>query len=294
MHVFRHYDQAELELQYNSAARSPELSAQRDARAAKVDAEAAEVRRTAKARLDLAYGRHPREKIDFFAAERAGGPLLVYIHGGYWKQRYKDEHAWMAPAFTARGINFATLGYPLCPEVRIGEIVGSCRRALAFLAGKADELAFNVDNVNVAGHSAGGHLTAMMGMTDFSQHGSAAGLVKSATCISGLYDLEPLRLVTHNKELNIRAEDVEPLSPLRHTPQPGVVVNITVGDQEADEFVRNTIELGEAWSAKGVDVTMVDAAGFHHFDILDEFARAGRPMFNRVVDVIESQRGPKS
>ena len=131
MQVFRHYDQAALELQYDSGNRSPELGAIRDARAARVDAESARVRASARSRLDVAYGPHAREKIDVFQAEKPGGPVLAFIHGGYWKQRSKDEFAWMAPAFTAHGINLANIGYPLCPEVRIGDIVASCRKAMA-------------------------------------------------------------------------------------------------------------------------------------------------------------------
>jgi arylformamidase len=190
-------------------------------------------------------------------------------------------------SFTSRGVSLATIGYPLCPEVRIRDIVDSVRRALAFLYGKAADLGFDPGRIHAAGHSAGGHLTAMMAATDFSRHGGPADLVKSATCVSGLYDLEPLRLVKHNAELKIREADVGPLSPVRLKPRDGVVVNLTVGDLEAEEFVRNTVELGEAWRKTGGDVTMVEARGLYHFDILDHFAAPGKPIHERVMSVME-------
>ncbi len=287
MKVFRHYTQAELELQYDSGARSPELTATRDARQKRVGAEAAEVRKAAKAKLDVVYGPHTREKIDVFQSASPNAPLMAFIHGGYWKQRAKDEFAWMAPAFTKRGIAFASIGYPLCPEVRIGDIVGSVRRALVHLSNNAAALGFDPARIHVAGHSAGGHLAAMMAATDFAALGGPAGLVKSATCVSGLYDLEPLAMVKVNQDLKIQPGDIAPLSPLRLTPRAHVTLNATVGDQEAPEFVRHTTELIAAWREKGADVTESAAPGFHHFNVLDEFGRAGRPMFERVAKVIE-------
>lgn len=286
MKVFRHYTQSELELQYDSGARSPELNATREARQKRIDAEAVEVRRTAKAHLDVVFGSHAREKIDVFPAAKANAPLMAFIHGGYWKQRSKDEFAWMAPAFNKAGIAFASIGYPLCPEVRIGDIVGSVRRALVHLANNASSLGFDAKRIHVAGHSAGGHLAAMMATTDFAQHGGATDLVKSATCVSGLYDLEPLAMVKVNQELKIQHADIAPLSPMRLAPRPHVTINATVGDQEAAEFVRHTKELITHWRERGAAVTEIAAPGFHHFNVLDELGRTGRPMFERVVKVI--------
>jgi arylformamidase len=286
MKVFRNYTQSQLELQYDSGARNPELNAKREARQKRVEAEAAEIRRTAKAHLDVVYGRHVREKIDVFPAASAKAPLMAFIHGGYWKQRSKAEFAWMAPAFNEAGIAFASIGYPLCPEVRIGDIVGSVRRALVHLSSNASSLGFDGNRIHVAGHSAGGHLTAMMAATDFAQHGGPPDLVKSATCVSGLYDLEPLAMVKVNQDLKIVPADLDPLSPVRLTPRPHVTINATVGDQEAEEFVRNTKELITAWRGRGAEVTEIAAPDFHHFDILDEFGRMGRPMFERVRQVM--------
>ena len=286
MNVFRHYTQSALELEYDSGARSPELTAKRDERAAGVDAEAASIRKTAKSKLDVPYGPHAREKIDVYQPDKPGGPLLAFIHGGYWKQRSKDEFAWMAPAFTARGMAFASIGYPLCPEVRIGDIVSSVRRALLHLSREAKVLGFDAARIHVAGHSAGGHLAAMMAATDFAALGATHDLVKSATCESGLYDLEPLRLVKVNQDLRIEQRDIETLSPMRLAPRSHVKINLTVGDLEGEEFVRNTKELGRAWQARGAELTEVAAPGRYHFDILDDLGRAGRPMFERVVKVM--------
>ncbi len=286
MKVFRHYDQAALELQYDGAARSPELTAFRDARTARIDAMSGRVRGTARADLDVAYGTHPRERIDIFHAGRSGAPLLAFIHGGYWKQRSKNEFAWMAPAFTEAGVAFASIGYPLCPEVRIGDIVRSIRNALLYLAKEGDGHGIDPARIHVAGHSAGGHLAAMMATTDFAALGGPGDLLKSATCVSGLYDLEPLRLVKVDKELRISLQDIAELSPMRLTPLAHVAIATTVGGVEGEEFMRNTRELTDAWRARGAEVAEVAAPGFHHFNVLDELGEAGKPMHAHVMHVI--------
>jgi arylformamidase len=286
MTVFRHYDQAALELQYDGAARNPDLAALRDARTVRIDALAEYVRAAATADLDVAYGSHPRERIDIYRAARSDAPLLAFIHGGYWKQRSKNEFAWMAPAFTRSGVTFASIGYPLCPEVRIGDIVQSVHAALLYLAKEAARHGIDAARIHVAGHSAGGHLAAMMATTDFAARGGPADLVKSATCVSGLYDLEPLRLVKVNKDLRITPEDVEALSPMRLAPRPHVVIATTVGAAEGEEFQRQTRELTEAWLRRGAAVTEVAAPGFHHFNLLDELGESGKPMHAHVMRLI--------
>ena len=287
MKVFRDYDQAALEIQYDGSAREPQLTRIRDERAARIEAEAAHVRGSARAWLDVAYGAHPRERIDVFPAPaRPDAPLMAFIHGGYWRLRSKDEFAWMAPAFTGAGIAFASVGYPLCPQVRIGDIVASVRRALLHLASEAGALGLDPGRIHVGGHSAGGHLAAMLACTDFAALGAPPDLVKSATCVSGLYDLEPLRLVRMNRELGLTAADVAPLSPVRLSPRRHVRIVTTAGSAEGAEFLRHTHELTAAWRAKGADVTEVAAPGFYHFDILDELGRAGRPVFDAVTAFI--------
>jgi arylformamidase len=126
----------------------------------------------------------------------------------------------------------------------------------------------------------------MMATTDFAALGGPGDLVKSASCVSGLYDLEPLRLVKVNKDLRISPEDVETLSPMRLAPQPHVTVATTVGAAEGEEFLRHTRELTDAWRRRGAAVAEVAAPGFHHFDVLDELGEAGRPMHAHVMRVI--------
>ena len=199
--LYHGYDQAALNDQYKVA--RPELQAARDARAARTDAESDTVRRDRPRLLDFVYGIHERERLDIYPTEDDFAPLVVFIHGGYWKSRSKDQFAYLAPTFTDRGYNFVALGYPLAPEVALGDIVASCRKAIHWLLSYPSGLRFDPTRVHVIGHSAGAHLAAMMMATHWPDHALPVETIKTATCISGLYDLAPLRLVSELKVLGL-------------------------------------------------------------------------------------------
>jgi arylformamidase len=288
MLVFRDYDQQALELQYDTGARSPEIAALRDARVKRTEEASTHVRATAQCQLDLRYGDHPRETFDLFLSGASRAPLLIFVHGGYWRMRSKTEFSYLAPPYLARGINFAVLNYPLCPEVRLSSVVSSCRRALLHIARQARSLDTDAGSIHLAGHSAGAHLAAMMMATDWGTLGAPRCLLKSVTAVSGLYDLAPLKLVKVNADLRLDDREVATLSPVRLEPKIRVPLTLTVGDAEAEEFRRQTEELAAAWG-RLVPVDIMPAPGFYHFNILDEFAQPGRPLFERVASLVRSR-----
>jgi arylformamidase len=286
--VFRDYDRTALEAQYTVT--RPELQSRRDARAARCDAACDEVRRARPRLLDFVYGIHARERLDIYPTEDDFAPLVVFIHGGYWRSRSKDQFAYLAPTFTDRGANFAALGYPLAPEVRLADIVASCRKAIHWLLSYPSGLRFDPTRVHVVGHSAGAHLAAMMLATDWPQYALPAGTIKSATCISGLYDLEPLRRVRHLRDLRIDATEARTLSPARLTPPKGARLVAAVGGEETAEFHRHTKELATAWKRTGVRVTAPAARGYYHFDVLDALTDPKAALHKAAMQAIRSPR----
>jgi arylformamidase len=283
--MVRDYDQAALDLQYDVGAHYAGMEAFRERHAAERAAANARARGQGYAMLDIPYGAHGREKLDHFRGA-AGAPLLAYIHGGYWRSRDRSDFSFLAPPWVARGIHVACLGYPLCPEVRLGRIVDSCRQALAFLATEAKDFGFDAARIHVAGHSAGGHLAAMMMATDWQALGLPADLLKSGTAISGIYDLAPLALTKINADIKLDAGEIASLSPIRLAPRHRGPLIVTYGGKETDEFARQAGDFAAAWRRQAKTVSEIASPGFYHFNAVDQLAEPASALFQAVVEAI--------
>jgi acetyl esterase/lipase len=221
-------------------------------------------RRARGGRLDLAYGAGPRQRLDVFPCGAAGAPTLVYIHGGYWQANDKEPYAFLGEALLPAGITLALVEYTLAPAAPLDAIVSEVRAAVDWVIGHAREHGGDPDRVFVAGHSAGGHLTAMA-MVDPRVAGGVA--------ISGIYDLEPIRLNYLNDKLGLDAEEAARLSPIRHLPARAAPLVVTVGGDELPELVRQSEEYAAAWRGRGLPGRYARLPGHDHFSILEELAR---------------------
>jgi acetyl esterase/lipase len=222
------------------------------------------IRQRPGAQLDLRYGDGARHRLDVFPCGRSAAPTLVYIHGGYWQMNDKEPYAFLGEGVLAAGLNLAVIEYTLAPAVRLDEIVREVRSAVAWVIDHAKELAGDPARVFVSGHSAGGHLTAMA-MTDTRVAGGVA--------ISGIYDLEPIRLNYLNDKLQLDIAEADRNSPVRHLPSGSAPLVVTVGLGELPELVRQSAEFAEAWRRAGLPGSYLPVAGHDHFSILEELAR---------------------
>lgn len=253
--------------------------------------ESAQVRRSRAALLDLAYGDASGERLDFFPTNRSDAPLLVFIHGGWWRSLDKSDFSFVASPYVHAGINVAVTNYTLAPQASIADIVLQQLRAIAWLYRNADKYDFDPNRIVVAGHSAGAHLSAMAmaALWPAFESGLPADLVKGGILLSGLYDLEPVRHADFvNVDLKLGAEDIAPLSPAR-MPQAHDAPFITaVGALESEEFQRQNALLGQAWKANHrLDVPL---PGINHLTICDAFATPGHALCEATIALAESIR----
>ena len=247
-------------------------------------AQSVKIRASGIGRLDIAYGSSPNERLDFFPAAAPGGPLLVFIHGGYWRSRSRTEYAWLAPPYLAQGINVALIDYDLAPAVSIDTIVLQTLRALEWLWRAADEQGFDASRIHVAGHSAGGHLVAMAMSALWPRWDPdlPADLVKGGIAISGIYDLEPLVHASFvNQDLKLDNKSAFRLSPAWMPPATQAPLITCVGGEESSEFLRQTRLL--AARRKPVLRADVPAPGRNHFTVLDALADPGHALFRQTV-----------
>jgi arylformamidase len=270
-----------LESEYNPRLRVPEFAQffarwQQSARAA---------RETLKARLDLRYGPAPAERLDFFpapaSASGAASPVLIFLHGGYWRALDKDDFSWIAPPYVAEGICVAVVNYGLAPGTSLLAIVEQVRRACAWLHLNSRALNVDFSRMVCAGHSAGGHLTAMMIATDWPGVWATfpQRLLSAAVTLSGLFDLEPLtRAEFLRHDLNLNPVLARALSPAFLPWRNEVPVLRAVGARESDEFHRQSALLGEHWP-RACERPLLDVADCNHFSIVDSFATPGSELF---------------
>ena len=282
MEIYRGYSEATLDAQYNLRKSVPDSAEQ----IAHREAASARTRDTVPCRLDIAYGTGAAEKLDLFPPTSTGGgqagggqagggaPALIYIHGGYWHLSDKSDTSYIAPAITAAGIAFVSLNYALAPSAGIDQMVDQTRAAIAFVWRNASELGIDRDRICVSGHSAGGHLTAMAAAADWTAIGPGlpADLIKGACALSGLYDLEPVRLCYVNDVLALDEATARRNSPILREPAMNGPILLAVGADETDEFRRHQAAFADRWQALGADIRAMEIPGTHHYTIIHALA----------------------
>lgn len=251
--------------------------------------ESALVRRTQAGLLDLSYGTADKERLDFYPAYDTGAPLLVFIHGGWWRSLDKSDFTFIVPAYRHAGFNVALTNYTLAPEASIDDITMQQVRALAWLYKNADRLEFDRRRIVVAGHSAGAHLAAMMMAAHWSVFSDELphDLIKGGVLMSGLYDLDPVRHAAFvNVDLKLDERSALKLSPA-WMPQSHPAPFITaVGDQESEEFQRQTTLIAQSWP-QGFRQS-IPLHGMNHLTICDGFGDPVHPLCTATCELLQS------
>ena len=275
-----------LERMYNNRMRVPEHGAY----FARWAAQSALVRKHLPCELDVPYGPAARERLDAFAAPRGEGaaPLVVFIHGGYWKALDKSFHGFIAESLHAAGAAVVLPNYSLCPQASIPEITLQMVRALAWSWRNARRLGADPARISVIGHSAGGQLAAMMLACDWRAFDPElpADLVKSALGLSGLYDLEPLLHTPSLQEvLRLTPAQVRAASPARLPRPMAGRLHALVGAQESGEYLRQNRLIQQAWGRQRVPLAAT-LPGLNHFSIVDALATPGHRVHRAVLELL--------
>jgi arylformamidase len=236
----------DLEAEYNARAAVPD----HPAILARWAEASATLRRQLPGHHDLAYGDDPGERLDWFPKPSAGPrPALFFVHGGYWRTLDKDDFTFLIPMLHGLGFDAVLVNYALCPRVTVDDIVAQVRLGLAWTVGHAAAYGADGARVYLAGHSAGGHLVAMLMATDWAAagHEEVAAALRGGLAVSGLYELEPLRHTSINVEARLDAAAAARLSPALLRPTVDAPLTLAVGAYESAEFHRQSAALASAW-----------------------------------------------
>ena len=225
--------------------------------------------------LDIPYGAGAREVLDIFsvASNQGLAPVHVYLHGGYWQGLSKDWFSFVAETISRQGECAVIVNYDLCPSVTLVQIVEQIQNATCWLIENISSYGGDCRSMTMTGHSAGGHLAAMLLTMDWSNLDLAHPPFQRINTLSGIFDLQPLVSTSINRALQLDESAAHALSPLFKSPwnpSPGLKLNLMVGGLESDEFKKQSQQLLEAWK-DFIDVEYRELSGSHHFSILDRF-----------------------
>jgi len=245
-------------------------------------------RQRLKGELGLRYGEMPGETIDVFPAKGGDGSCMMFIHGGYWRSLDKKDFSFVAPAWVDAGVSVAVVNYDLCPRVGMDEIVRQMLRASLWLWLNAEKHGIDRDRMYVSGHSAGGHLTAMLMCALWPKLDARLprDLWKGGLAISGIYDLRPLMEVDFLKDdLRLDPALALRLSPAFLPTSTRAPVMTCVGADESPEFLRQNALLGERWqSVFAGDIPM---PGKNHFTVVDGLADPSSALFQGALRLLK-------
>jgi arylformamidase len=277
-------DSAWLERMYNNRALVPDFADH----LARWQAQGQKARRELPCHLNLPYGTPDGQTLDVFPAERAGAPVAVFIHGGYWRSLSKSDHSFVAPALHALGATVVVPDYALCPAVTIPQITLQMAQALAWTWRNARRFHGDPSRITVIGHSAGGHLAAMLLTCQWQAVDAALPpqVLRNALGISGLYDLEPMaRTPFLQADLRLTPADVQRASPAYlPAPEQGQLYCVAGGDESA-EFLRHKRLIQQAWGTQAVPLSEA-LPGLNHFSIMQALTQPGTRMHALAAQVL--------
>lgn len=291
--VWRGMDQATLDREYNARASVPDYEAE----ARQYASRSAAARAALPMQADLVFDPQSGNALDWFPG-RPGGPVFLWVHGGYWRALSKSDQSLVAPGLVAAGAHVAVMDYSLAPAATLDLIVHQVRTALAWVAAQAPAFGANPARLFAGGSSAGGHLVGMLLAPDW--HGAYGlpppgpnqpGALCGGLTLSGLFDLEPVRLSHVNAWMRLDPAAVRRLSPLHLIPPPGPAPRLLAGygALETGAFKQQTDEYAAAWAAAGHRAQVLPQPGRHHFDVVGALGDPAHPLCRAAVAFLQPE-----
>lgn len=239
---------------------------------------------------DVSYGHGSRGMLDCFPAQNAAqAPTLIFLHGGYWHKGDKSFYSYVAEPFVERGISCITLNYDFCPMVCMADIVQQVRVAVAWVWHNATPLGVS-RKLFISGHSAGGHLTAMIMATDWPSYDQAlpADLFHGAIPVSGLYDLRPLVDLPLNDTLRMDHTEAANNSPVNHVLVSNAPQLVVCGGAESDAFNWQSDLYVSTFATPQRELARYSVPASNHFDVMNAFANPEDEFFQKMLALIKS------
>lgn len=278
--VYRGFTQSELDVQYDARGAANDGQRFRDF----IKKESERAVRELDCLLDISYGASEDEVVDIFPADKTGSPIVFFIHGGYWRSSCQRDVDLYALTFIPAGCTYISVNYSLAPAASIDDIVRQCRAALSWSFENAETFNGDPNKIYIIGRSAGAHLAGMMLTTDWElMYDCPKDIIKGATLVSGLFDLEPVRLSSVNNWACLSKEAAYRNSPVHHLPSAGCPLIVAWGGEETHEFKRQSDIIALQWLARGWPCEKIELVNKHHFASMEDLMDRESPLTRAVL-----------
>jgi arylformamidase len=216
--------------------------------------------------------------LDIYAADKPTGPVLVYIHGGYWRSGSKEDNCNFVPTFTKRGATVALVEYDLCPQVTVTDIVRQTRAAIAWVYKNITRYSGDASKIFISGHSAGGHLTAMALAHDWTKEGLLQNCIKGAVATSGVFDLDMVMKISVQEQVRMTAEIAQASSPFRNPPKLHCPLVVAVGGAEPKGWQQMSEDYFNYGKQQGMRAEYLVVPGANHYTMSEKLLDEGNPL----------------
>lgn len=264
MLVYKGYDQAAMDRQYNNRLHVTDYAAYIE----RWEILSRQTEKEFPVVKNIPYGMLSREQLDIYPSLYPSSKTLVFIHGGYWHKFDKSSFQFVAKAFRNYGITTVLINYPLAPAASVDQIAASCRLAIQWLYRNISAHNGDPGHLYVAGHSAGGHLAAMLLATNWRHFNLETDVIKGVCVISGLFNLVPIMLSEINQVLKVDTETALRNSPVNLLPATQCSLSIVVGSNETNEFLDQSQELYTCWK-QSISAEIIQIPGLNHYSIVE-------------------------
>jgi arylformamidase len=272
--VYQSYTKDELERHFDPQKSVPDQAVWTERR----NKASQQARQKLKSALDVPYGDSPRQVSDVFPAKKPGAPVLIYFHGGYWRSGSKEQNCHFVELLVQGGATVVVVEYDLCPSVTVTDIVGQARAAIAWSYKNIARYNGDPAKLYIAGLSAGGHLVAMCLAHDWEKEGLPRNLIKGATAVSGVYELDAVLHIDVNKEIRLTPESARENSPFLHPPLPHAPLIVAVGGAEPRGWKEQSEQFFALCKERGVPCEYLEIPAAHHYSISAHLADPGSPL----------------
>ncbi len=275
--VYLHYTQAELDRNFDQrgwVSNALEVIA-------RYPVSAAATRKRLVHEANVPYGPTPHEVLDIFPAAGKHAPVVVFVHGGAWRNFTKDDYSFVADGFVPHGYTTVMVNFAKILEVPLPVMVEQVRRAFSWVHANIARFGGDPRRLFVSGHSSGAHQAA----TALCQPGVDLphGAIRAAALVSGPYDMQPVLLSARSSYVKLSPAEADAMSPLRHVDRMPCPVYVGYCEHDTDVFQDLSREFAAALDRVGLLLAVDRFPGFNHFEHMEEFGRPDSALIRAIV-----------